>query len=148
MDIKNIKYGNSLLKEKIQLEKNLDSLKEKQKKFQVDCNHIMLYFGSEIENRSFGIPGRECLFCRATEVEESYPVINVWGYKSSEIGFFSAKRQREFCLEIIQDQWIKWMEEDPSLSREDLIERLREEVRKSDEQNRKTEKRMRKCRGW
>lgn len=146
MDIKNIKYGNSLLKEKIQLERNLNSLKDKQKSLQETCDHVMLYFGGEIENRAFGIPGKECLFCRATEVEEEYPVVNVWRYKVRGIGYFSAKKQRDFCLEMIQDLWIHWLEEDPTLRKEDLVQKLREEVQKNDREEKEAEKRMRKCR--
>lgn len=131
MDIKRIQYNQNLLSKKYEVEKEMTSLDRNLTIQQEICNHIFVTTGFVGDYLDVGTAITECLFCakvRSFEKNDLATSINATNYKSDQYGQGNIKKQRMDRLTELQNLWIKYLEEDQTLSEEELIQRLKSEI--------------------
>lgn len=131
MDIKRIKYNQGLLIKKYRLDKEIISIDRNIQIQQESCNHIFVTTGFVGDYLDDGTAVTQCLFCSKVKsfADNDWTTsINATDYKSDQYGQGNLKKQRVDRVTELQNLWIKYIEEDPTLSEEELIQRLKSEI--------------------
>ena len=138
MNIDNLKYSHELFERKRRLEEEFRVYKNDIEEFQEHCDHIRISFG--FGSPSSKLPVQKCLFCEMEDVDDSCPLINASTYQRrlhSTFGF-SSRVKRGF--HNFQKLCIESLEENPFLEKEDLIEKIKMEIRRDEEINQTDER--------
>ena len=138
MDIKNLKYSHELFLRKIELRKEIKKVKMQMDTNQKHCDHIRISFG--FESPSSKLPLVRCLFCGKEDVDDSYPFIDASTYQRRLHSNFGFSTRVENGFSKFQEICIVALEENPSLEKDDLIDRIKLEIRKDEVDNQSHDK--------
>lgn len=123
MDVKQIKWNQELIKNKIRLNKQLKMINSEIDKQQHNCNHISVCLGwdgqFQYRNTSFNI----CIFCHENDPKSKY-IIDATDYKKELYGHGESEEAREKRLSDLQNLAISKLEETPDISEEVLVEQI------------------------
>lgn len=124
MDIQNLKYNRELIKTKSRLEKELEMVNDKIKTKQESCNHIKVCIGWNgpflYRDTSIDL----CLLCCEDDPNTKFRVIEAYDYKKEEYDHGQLSSYREKRFEDLQQLTMNIMTENPSITEEQLIEKL------------------------
>lgn len=131
MDIKRIQYNQNLLNQKHKLTKEMKEINSNLKIQQELCNHIFVTTGFVGEILECGTAITECLYCSKLKSYSENDLslsINATTYKSDQYGKGAFVEQRRARVFDLQNVCINYLEENPTLSEEELISRLKAEI--------------------
>jgi len=140
MDVNNLKYNVELMKTKSRLEKELNMINREVDTSQRSCNHISTCLGwsGPFQYRDTSI--HLCLLCGEYDPDTKYKIINATNYKRTLYGHGDYKSERDKRLLELQTLAIEIMSENPSITEEELIERLDTSIKREIEETDKLEK--------
>ena len=142
MNIQNLKYNKELMKTKSRLEKELKMVNTELANKQNTCNHIRVCIGWDgpylYRDSSINL----CLICGEYDPDSKYKSIEAYNYKKEEYSHGELKSYRQRRFQDIQQLTISIMTENPQITKEELIEKLNIIIKKDEEKNLKTEKRL------
>lgn len=142
MDIKRMKYSQELLKNKIRLAKELRMVNSEIDKQQETCNHISICLGwdGSFQYRDTSI--HTCLLCQEYDPDSRYKIIDATNYKKSQYSHGEIESYREDRLVEIQEIAMNMTKENPSITEEELVDRLTKLIKKEEEKTKYIEKKL------
>ena len=128
MDIKKMRYNRGLIARKIHLQNELGIVIQEIKEIQESCDHVIISLGY------YGTPETkitECFFCGDKVVREvNYPYIDAMEFKREMYHDGACSQDRQSRLNEVQEIWIECVENNPGISREEIIAKVQAEINK------------------
>lgn len=142
MDIQKIRYNQKLSKNKQKLEKELKMVSTEIENIQDSCNHIKVCLGYngpfQYRNTSIHL----CLFCREYDPDTKYKIVDATNYRKPMFSHGQNENYREERLLELQELVIVIMKDNPSITEEELIEKLTEIIKEDEEKTKNIEKKL------
>ena len=133
MEVKRIKYAQTLIQNKIRIERELDMLNGLIDENMEDCDHLEVKVTDGPNNSA------RCLFCgkKLVVTEDSVLTVNACTYKEEKYhkGFTEAEKLAR--LNDLREFAIACLLVKPTLDREELIKELNDELTKEEKVKRK-----------
>ena len=119
-----IKYNQTLTQSKKKLITELEEIKKQLEVQKEDCDHIKVCLGwnGPYQYRDTSIC--ECLFCRESDPETNYPLIDASYYKDEIYSHGELSKYRESRMIELQNIAMYLLKENPNLSYDELISRM------------------------
>ena len=120
MDVQKIKYSHELFKNKIRLEKEIKMVDNELWYQQHDCKHLPVLIGYTTGNMYI-----KCLLCSKTLSTDYLKFsLDATRYKSNELVGRDQHEILDSRFTMLQERVISYLQENPELTKEQLIEKL------------------------
>lgn len=142
MDIKNLKYNNTLYKNQIRLKNELNMVNKELENQQNICEHIPVCVGFEGLFKYRDNSYCYCALCRSSHFDSStkYRPINACDYKKDKYGQGFWDEERDLRLDEINRLALDIVAENPNISVDELKESLEEIIEKNIEHQKSLKK--------
>lgn len=142
MDIKKIKYNQELIKNKIKLEKELKMISKEIEDSQKSCNHIRVCLGWDGPYQYRDTSIHLCLLCREYDPDTKYKGIDATNYRKLIFSHGECESYREKRLLELQQLAMNTMLANPTITEEELIQKLTEIIEVDEEETKVIEKKL------
>lgn len=136
--IQRLKYNQTLQETKVRLEKELKMVNQEIETQQNQCDHIEIILGSTDSHLDRDTIISECLFCGKKGLPQYTPQIDAHIYKKHK--YSNGEAGRFGRLKEIQDLWLQYITENPGLTEEEIIEKIREVIKEDEEKYKQLKK--------
>ena len=124
MDIQHLKYSNELIKTQIRLVKEMNIINQELANQQESCNHIRVCLGWDGPYQYRDTSIFNCLLCWDIDPHNNYKTVDATDYKKIQYSHGEHRRYREGRLLDLHDLALSIIVENPSITEEELIEKL------------------------
>lgn len=141
MDINDLKYNQTLFETKIKLEKKLKFVDKEIEEKQKNCKHLSVCLGYNGDYPYRDNTYNECLFCGKKEPDAEFGrYIDAYTYKRMEYHEGYSILDREPRKKELLDLWINIQNENPDMTEEQIIEQIKDIIKKDEEEIQALEK--------
>lgn len=143
MDINELKYNQALFETKTRLEQELKFINKEIKERQNNCKHLCVCLGYDGAYPYRDTTYNECLFCGEKEPNEEFGrYIEAYTYKRIKYHEGYSILDREPRKKDLLNLWINLQIQNPNMTEEQIIEELKNEIKKDEEETKTLEKEL------
>lgn len=133
-------YNRKLMRQKATLERNLKTISNEIENLQESCNHIRVCLGWDGAYQYRDTSVFNCLLCRDYDPDTKYKTLDATNYKKMQYSHGQNESYRESRLLELQNLALAIIIENPSITEEELIEKIENIIKKDEQETKKLEK--------